>query len=93
MSRTCFSTSAQIETVLTERTNFAGVMEEEEVLRLATEVGLNEKAFAEGLQSPETASLASGLAAVCRCRTLLVQLINHFSLPPERRIDLTYLYH
>ena len=37
------------------------------MLKLAAEAGLNEKAFAEAFQSPDTASLASSLASVCRC--------------------------
>ncbi len=62
-----------------------GLMEEEEVLKLAAEAGLNEKSFAEGLQSPDTAALASSLAAACRCKTLLDQLL----VPPvEGRISL-----
>ena len=66
----CFCTSAQSEMVLSERKLCAGVMEEEEVLRMAAEAGLNEKAFTEALQSPDTAGLASSLAAACRCQIL-----------------------
>ena len=46
----------------------AGLVGEEEVLKLAAEAGLNEKAFAELLQSSDTANLAPSLATVCRCR-------------------------
>lgn len=44
----------------------AGAQQEAEILKLAAESGLNEKAFRETLQSSETASLASSLAAACR---------------------------
>ena len=39
-------------------------------MKLASDAGLNEKAFAEALQSPDTASLASSLGAACRYQSL-----------------------
>ena len=48
----------------------AGSTGEEEVSQLAAEAGLNERAFAETLQSPDTTSLANSLAAACRCHIL-----------------------
>ena len=59
------------------------------MLRLAAEAGLNEKAFAEGLRSPDTTGLASNLAAACRCKTLLVQLFVHIPPLPKGRMSLT----
>lgn len=59
----------------TELSECAGVTEGE-VLKLAAEAGLNEKAFAEGLQSSDTPRLASGLAAACMCH-LLLKLLRH----------------
>ena len=39
-------------------------------MKLASDAGLNEKSFAEALRSPDTASLASSLAAACRYQSL-----------------------
>ena len=59
----------------------AGQMGEEEVLKLAGEAGLNEKAFAEAFQSPDTVSLASSLAAACRSHAPYLSALQSVKLP------------
>ena len=49
------------------RLPYAGPHREDEVVQLAAEAGLNEKAFAEALRQTDTAELAGDLAAACRC--------------------------
>lgn len=54
------------------RLPYAGLQREDEVVQLAAEAGLNEKAFAEALRQKGTAELAGELAAACRCYLLLM---------------------